>query len=187
MNYLRTGCIMLYSMGMISCATVTIEKVKDPNFNDVIKRIFVVIDVGDVTIFSQTGEVALVEYLDNALQSAFHEKMVQIETSFVSGLELSNTPITEQIKSFAAPLVMVVELKQGTVISGGWSSGQRLASGTLNITIGRPAEDNLLWRANLKLDGGADLNGRPVGIGNQTVDEAIESLIAALQEDSLFR
>ena len=156
-------CKVLLALGVvlsvISCSSVSVASNKNANFDQVITKIGVVIDVGDHKTMSGDLGDWLTTNIPKALQGAGVDAVAYKAT----GVEL-----TEEQYTNGATLVMLVKLVDGLEASQGWA-GSVLASGTFDVTIvDRSNNNSLVWRANVKSSLGyggiMNLDGIPKGI-----------------------
>ena len=164
-------------LSIFSCAsTASIESNKNPAYNDVLTKFYIVVNLGDWKIMSP-GVVDLADYLTKNLVMRFQKNGIETKASRVTGLEISNDQITKEIKAFGSDRVMEIQLTSGAASRAVY--GNFLERGVFDVSIHDVLDNTLVWRAKITAETG--FSGVAI-----SADSIIESIISRLQADGLI-
>jgi hypothetical protein len=159
---------------LLSCSTTQLVSNKDPNFNGSIERLYIIIDVGNIT---GLGELFL-----NNVQKPFEKADVIVKVKGNTGVELNNDVAISEIKDFNPDSILKIGLTEGVIDSWG-----RLINGNFDFSIYNPETSNRIWRAISRYDTGFLAKGTIFqGINASTVNDMLDAVIKKLKDDNML-
>jgi hypothetical protein len=188
-NVIRTFSFVCLTCLILSCVTQpTVETNKDPEYNELLQKVFIILDVGDIQwdiVIREVGRetILLRDYLQEHLNEGFAQIGIDTEVVKLTGLELSED-IDSDIAEYGAETVLSVtavlegvnKRYKSTIGSRGFYAE---AEGvyTFDISISDTALGKKIWKAKIKTSG---------DFTTGKVNRIIESLFLALKTDGLI-
>jgi hypothetical protein len=173
---MKTKIAVLVLLGMLltQCVT-TIQSNKSPNFNRTIKKFYVVVKVADNT-------QSFVPKFSTAFTELLKVRGCEAVFNLLDPLSLENEQaLVTKIKESGADALMVISQTESVTHQGYgyWNFGQ-VSGGTFDIRVFEPANDNPIWRGNLKSN-----TGGYGGIG-AVAKKSAEQLFNKLVQDRMI-
>lgn len=122
----------------VGCYSVTMRDVRDPGYNRVISRMFILINHGLL------GEEFSVQ-LSSALRAEFTAMDVEVQIAVKDQLTLDDGKITRQIEEFGPHGVLGL-----TVVGGRMISPEEATSIIYDVSLYDPAAKKRVWRAQIE-------------------------------------
>ncbi|MFI5368266.1 MAG: hypothetical protein ACHQ1F_04560 [Spirochaetia bacterium] len=178
---------LLFVLFLASCATTTVsvEKNKNPAFDELLTRLFVEVDAGDWKCSYNAGssdspvwkEIALADYLTAAIEKKFQENGVDTKAIRLNQVDVDQVQIMKEINEFGAA-VMEVHLTEAVV-----TPDRYVLHGIFDVSVHDISDKSAYWRAKITADGGKSYIFYPVAIDQSKV---VDSIVSGLQKDGLI-
>lgn len=160
---LALGVVLL----VVSCASSSIQSNKNPDYNQVMTKLDVLVDVGDHSTMS--GDLG--DYLVTHIPKAFQADGIDTTVTKLTGTELNNNPATG--------LVMTINFVEGQAVRTMFG-GQIVTDATLDVSIvDKSSNDLVIWKARVKAGAGYG--------GGMNLDGIITSILTKLEADGLAK
>ncbi len=145
---------------------ITINSIRDPNFNKKIEKIFIAIN-GNESI-----EGFLVTLTGN-LKNKFYEKNIQTEIYLRKALSLDTADDLEsRVYSYQPDVILTIIQTTQLSVNGAISGGD------FELSMFEPESKKPVWKAVLEMDSG--------GWGMGSADEVVEKIIKQLIKDNII-
>ena len=178
---------LLCVLFLASCATTTVsvEKNKNPAFDQLLTRLFVEVDAGDWKCSYNAGsadspvwkEIPLADYLTAAMPKKLQENGVDTKAIRLNQVDVDQVQIMKEIDEFGAA-VMEVHLTEAVV-----TPDRYVLHGIFDVSVHDMSGKSAYWRAKITADGGKSSLFYPVAIDQSKV---VDSIVSGLQKDGLI-
>lgn len=169
MRSLFIGFLLFSIFGITSCITAKLESRKDPNFNEKLEKVYIIMKGAD-----QSNK--FFNYMRQLLGEEFRKRQIQHDFYVYDKLSLvSDEEIFKKVDTYDPQVLMTINQTERVTTVGGYYSAPAAA---FDVQIQKKNADQMAWRATLKTQTVSNLS--------EGAAKSVEKLIRQLEEDGLI-